>query len=305
MKRRDFLRNTGMTGVVMSSGLFPLGAMGSADIVELTILHTNDVHSRLDPWPMDGSRNAGQGGAARRAHMINMIRSERRNVLLFDAGDIFQGTPYFNLFGGEVEFKVMSAMGYDGATIGNHDFDAGIDGLERQLVHADFPFIICNYDMSDTVMAGKTREYKVFEVEGVRIGVLGLGIELEGLVPASLYGATQYLDPVEHAQRVTNHLKREEACDFVVCLSHLGYKYRGGYISDVVLAEQTTDIDLIIGGHTHTFLNEPDIVSNADGKPVCVNQVGWGGLRLGRIDLAFEKGKAESCLTCQNLWVRD
>ena len=305
MNRRTFLQRSGVIGAMAATGSLPLSAMSSSEIVRVTILHTNDVHSRIDPFPMDGSRNAGKGGVARRAKMIAAVRATEKNVLLFDSGDIFQGTPYFNVFGGEVEFKLMSAMGYDAATIGNHDFDAGIEGLVKQLPHARFPFVISNYNMEDTPMQGSYSSKKVFDVEGVRIGVFGLGIELEGLVPRTLYGETQYLAPVAKGQKMATFLKEELACDFVVCLSHLGYRYRDRTISDVRLAASTRHVDLILGGHTHTFMDEPSIIPNLDDVPVYINQAGWGGMRMGRIDLYFEKeGNRRNCFTCNNLWVQ-
>ena len=160
MQRRTFIQHSLAGMALLTAGNFPLEALADPEIIKLTILHTNDVHSRIDPFPLDGSRNEGKGGAAKRANLIKRIRSEEEHVLLFDAGDIFQGTPYFNYFNGELEFKVMSAMKYDAATIGNHDFDGGIDGLYKQLPNANFPLLISNYDFSDTIMNGKTQEYK-------------------------------------------------------------------------------------------------------------------------------------------------
>lgn len=275
------------------------------DITKLTILHTNDVHSRLDPFPMDGSRNQGLGGVAKRATLIKRIRKEQKNVLLLDAGDIFQGTPYYNFFGGEIEMKVMSELGYDAATLGNHDFDGGLDGLERQLVHTKFPLISSNYDFSNTLMNKKTIPYTIFKKDGIKIGVFGLGISLDGLVLRSNYADTQYLDPLIEGQKWATFLRNEEKCDYVICLSHLGYKYKddSNKISDVILAQNTNDIDLIIGGHTHTFLNEPDRLQNKDGRPVLVTQVGWAGIVLGRLDVYFERNKKGSCVTCKNLFV--
>lgn len=275
------------------------------DITKLTILHTNDVHSRLDPFPMDGSKNQGLGGVAKRATLIKRIRKEQKNVLLLDAGDIFQGTPYYNFFGGEIEMKVMSELGYDAATLGNHDFDGGLDGLERQLVHTKFPLISSNYDFSNTLMNKKTIPYTIFKKDGIKIGVFGLGISLDGLVLRSNYADTQYLDPLIEGQKWATFLRNEEKCDYVICLSHLGYKYKddSNKISDVILAQNTNDIDLIIGGHTHTFLNEPDRLQNKDGRPVLVTQVGWAGIVLGRLDVYFERNKKGSCVTCKNLFV--
>jgi 5'-nucleotidase len=193
------------------------------------------------------------------------------------------------MYGGELEFKLMSMMQYDASTIGNHDFDNGLDGLIAQLPHANFPFINSNYDFSDTPMAGKTIPHKVFIKDGIRIGVFGLGIELDGLVDKKLSGNTRYLDPVEKAAAAAHHLKHDQKCDLVICLSHLGYKYENKKISDAALAKQSKNIDLILGGHTHTFLDIPASYKNSDDKEVLVAQAGWAGIRLGRIDYIFER----------------
>jgi len=288
--RRSFLKKT----IMGSAGVFALNAIpneafAKTDLVKLTILHTNDVHSHIEPFPDNDPKYAGLGGVVRRAALIKKIRAEEKNVLLLDAGDIFQGTPYFNLYGGELEFKLMSMMGYDASTIGNHDFDNGIDGLVSQLPHANFPFINCNYDFSDTAMNGKTIPHKIFIKEGIKIGVFGVGIELEGLVDKKMYGNTIYQNPIEKAAKAAYYLRIEEKCDLVICLSHLGYTSRGGKINDVELAKQSKNIDLIIGAHTHTFLDTPLEYENSDKKKVLVAQVGWAGIKLGRIDYVFEK----------------
>ena len=296
MKRRAFLKKAGAFGLLVGSNTFPLSAFSKSEITKITILHTNDVHSRIEPFPMDGGANQGLGGAANRAALIKKIRAEEENVLLFDSGDIFQGTPYFNYFGGELEFKLMSAMKYDAATIGNHDFDAGIDGLYKQLPHANFPFLICNYDFSDTIMDGQTKPYKIFQKENIRIGVLGVGIELEGMVPAKQFGNTKYLDPIQNATKIAAILKNDEKCDFVICLSHLGYEYENGRVSDIDLAKSSRNIDLILGGHTHTYLDQPKSVLNQNGEEVLIAQVGWAGTILGRIDFYFERNFKNRCL---------
>lgn len=218
-------------------------------------------------------------------------------MLLLDSGDIFQGTPYFNLFGGELEFKLMSMMGYDASTMGNHDFDNGLEGFLKVLPNAKFPFICSNYDFKNTVLEGRTDPYKIFHKDGIRIGIFGLGIKLEGLVGKKQYGETKYLDPVDVAQHFSSFLKNDKKCDMVICLSHLGYKYDGDYISDVMLAPQTENIDLILGGHTHTFLPEPQQYTNRAGKTVLVNQVGWAGLLLGRLDYYFDRQKNIKTIT--------
>ncbi|MGB7843581.1 MAG: metallophosphatase [Salinimicrobium sp.] len=296
MKRRTFLKSSLAAGALAGIGGLGLSSfMPDSRKKHITILHTNDVHSHIEPFPGDHPEYPNQGGVARRYNLISNIRKENPNTLLLDAGDIFQGTPYFNFYGGEVEFKLMSKMGYDAATIGNHDFDNGVDGLYSQLPHADFDFLIANYDFSDTVMAGHTQAYKVFIKDGVKIGIFGIGIELEGLVLPRLYKETRYLDPVEMTNETVEKLKKQEKCDLVICLSHLGYHYNSDKISDLKLASLTKDIDLIIGGHTHTFLPKPTVTKNIEGKNVLVNQVGWAGVNLGRIDFIFdENGNSEN-----------
>ena len=289
MKRRTFIQRTAAAGALLGTGSLGLMSFASRkDLKHITILHTNDVHSHIEPFEADHALYPGMGGAARRYSLIKSIRQENPNTLLLDAGDIFQGTPYFNFYGGELEFKLMSKMGYDAATIGNHDFDNGIEGLLAQLPHAEFQFVNANYDFSNTVLQGKIKPYKVFLKDGVKIGVFGLGIELEGLVSKKLYKETEFLDPVEIATEIVEKLKQEEKCDLVVCLSHLGYEYNSGKVSDMALAKATKDIDLIIGGHTHTFLPKPTVTQNAEGKNVLVNQVGWAGVNLGRIDFYLD-----------------
>lgn len=287
--RRDFLKRSVYAGAgIALMNSFPFDAF-AGEVTKITILHTNDVHSRIDPFPLTDPKWAGLGGAARRAALIKKIRAEQKNVLLLDSGDIFQGTPYFNMYGGELELKLMSEMGYDASTIGNHDFDNGMDGLVKQLPNAAFPLLCANYDFSDTPLNGKTIPYKIFKKEGIKIGVFGIGIELEGLVDKKLYGNTQYLNPLEKSAYYAKLLKKDEDCDLVICLSHLGYKYKENKVSDAVLAEQSKNIDLILGGHTHTFLDKPLSMKNSDGKEVLVAQVGWAGIRLGKIDYIFKK----------------
>ncbi len=291
LTRRGFITQSALT-----SGALLTGSSLIKELIEesaqyrLTILHTNDVHSRIDPYPMDGSRNQGLGGVIARAELIEDIRKEQEHVLLLDAGDIFQGTPYFNLYKGEPEIKAMASMNYDASTVGNHDFDAGLENLATQLTrHANFPMIICNYDFSGTPMEYKYVPYKIFKKGKLKIGILGVGIELKGLVPENLAAGTVYLDPVQQANQVAGVLKNDKKCDFVICLSHLGYQYRENTISDVLFAEQSENIDLIIGGHTHTFMNAPVTRKNKLGKDVVINQVGFSGIILGRLDFDFSK----------------
>ncbi|MEX0291321.1 MAG: metallophosphoesterase [Flavobacteriaceae bacterium] len=292
MNRRDFLARAGAGSAYVGLGGLGLNSCQGFGKRQITILHTNDVHSHIDPFPKDHSAYPNLGGLARRAALVAKIREENPNTLLLDAGDIFQGTPYFNFYGGELEFKLMSKLKYDAATIGNHDFDNGLDGLLAQMPHAKFKLLSANYDFSNTVMDGYVKPYETYLLDDIRVGVFGIGIELEGLVTKALYKETKYLDPVEIAQDTSRLLKEQENCDLVICLSHLGYAYEGEEKpSDLLLASRTEDIDLIIGGHTHTFLDAPVVRQNRKGQQVMVNQVGCFGLNLGRIDFYFDSSK--------------
>jgi 5'-nucleotidase len=295
MKRRQFIQQTVATGTLIGLGGLGLQSF-SSNTKKITILHTNDVHSHIDVFGPEDGMNANQGGVAKRASLIESIRYENPNTLLLDAGDIFQGTPYFNYYGGELEFKLMSMLKYDAATIGNHDFDNGIDGLYAQLPHAKFEFLSANYDFSNTVLNTHVKPYKTFIKDGIKIGVFGLGIELDGLVEKKMYKETVYLDPIETAQEMTRILKDNEKCDLIICLSHIGYYYKNTpeKISDLNLAKATKNIDLIIGGHTHTFLPKPTIVKNSIDQNVLVNQVGCFGINLGKIDFYFDNNKNKS-----------
>jgi len=291
INRRNFIRTGGIASAAVAMGLHSFDSFASGRLQKLTILHTNDVHSRIEPFPMDGSRNQGLGGTARRAALIQKIRSEQEHVLLLDAGDIFQGTPYFNKYGGELELKLMSLMKYDAATLGNHDFDNGLEGFHKQMPHANFPILNANYDFSNTILSSATKPFKVFQKGTLKVGVFGIGLELKGLVDPKNYGETKYLEPVAKSNETASILKKDYKCDLVICLSHLGYSYKNDKVSDQVLAKNTRNIDLIIGGHTHTFMDVPEDVKNLDGKITTINQVGFAGINLGRVDYYFEPYK--------------
>ncbi len=281
MNRRHFLRTAGAGAAV--AALTP-GRLLAARPLHLVLLHTNDTHSRIDPFPMDGGRLQGLGGVARRATLVRQIRASHPHVLLLDSGDIFQGTPYFNFFEGEIEFKAMSAMGYDLATLGNHDFDNAVDGLVKMLPHAEFDFVSANYVIEDVRLAPRVAPYVIREFAGTKVGIFGLGIDFDGLVLKSLHQGVSHTDPHLAAAKTVEAL-REEGCALIVCLSHLGFRYREDRPSDMTLANEVEGIDLILGGHTHTFLDEPHVVRRFGGGETTIAQVGWGGVRLGRVDV--------------------
>ena len=299
--RREFIKKTGLSTL----GISLLGNSLLADnrLQRLTILHTNDMHSHIHPF--QSGRNKGLGGMAQRSALIKNIREENKNVLLLDAGDIFQGTPYFNMYKGDLEIKLMSQMNYDAATIGNHDLDNGLVGLKKQLKHANFPFLIANYNFKNTILENTFSPYKIFDKNGIKVGVFGIGIELDGLVPKKLFGNTKYLDPIKISNKYAKLLKDKHKCDLVICLSHLGFKYKSQKISDLRLAKETKNIDLIIGGHTHTFLKKPVISKNLDDKNVIINQVGWGGINIGKIDFVFQQNNYKINLKKSSIFVKN
>ena len=290
MKRRNFIQNIvlGTGTLLVSPSLFSQENLKRKK--RLVILHTNDTHSTIEPFPSKHSKFPNMGGVSKRHTILQKIRSEEEHVLLLDAGDIFQGTPYFNTFNGELEMKLMSLLEYDAATMGNHDFDIGLEGFLNAQQFANFPFLCANYDFSETILSGKTKAYHIFHKAGIKIGVFGLGLALKGLVPIDKYGNTRYLDPISTANNIASELK-SKSCDLVICLSHLGFEYENKNInSDRKLAAETQNIDIILGGHTHTFFDKPLVLKNSKNKDVLVNQVGWGGVYLGRIDIDVESG---------------
>ena len=286
MNRRKFIYNSSLASLSVV-GLNSCNLLN--EDVKLTILHTNDVHSQIEPFPLNHNKYPDRGGFARRANIFKDLMKINPNTLIFDAGDIFQGTPYFNFFKGELELNLMKKMGYNAATIGNHEFDAGLSSLKTNILNNDFQFISSNYNFDNTELEGLVNKYKVYKKQGIKIGVFGLGIELNGLVNSSLYLETKYYDPVEIAKEMTTKLKKEKKCDLIICISHLGHSYQNEKISDLKLGKLTSDIDLIIGGHTHTLLKKPEIIKNSKNEDVIINQVGSNGVFIGKIDFNFSK----------------
>jgi len=304
MDRRLFLKKTSTTLALSALGGISLKAIEAGDVYKLTILHTNDTHSRIEPFPEDGGRFSGMGGVEPRSRLIDHVRTFEEQVLLVDAGDIFQGTPYFNLFDGELEMRLMTKLGYEASVPGNHDFDKGIENLVRQLQHASFPMVISNYGLENTPLKGIMPPRHIIQKGPIRIGIVGAGLNLDGYVTPKMYGDIQFLDTVSEIDKHASTLKHDEKCHLVICLSHLGYQYKAENISDVKLAAESSFVDIIIGGHTHTFLEEATIIRNKKGNPVSVNQAGWGGIQLGRLDVYFERNLKKKCITCKNEWVK-
>lgn len=252
------------------------------DTKELIILQTSDVHSRIEPINQKGDRNFNEGGFVRRATFLDQFRKEHKNVLLFDCGDISQGTPYYNMFRGEVEVKLMNVMKYDAMTIGNHEFDFDVDNMERIFKMADFPVVCANYNLDATVLKDVVKPYVILERFGLKIGVFGLGAKPEGLIQANKCEGVVYEDPIRISNEVAAELK-EKGCDLVICLSHLGVQM------DRNLVANTRNIDVILGGHSHTFMKGPQNYQNLDGKEVPLMHTGKSGVRVGRLDLTVKR----------------
>lgn len=265
------------------------GALAAQDVKELLILHTNDTHSRVEPIPVTdpNPEYAGKAGFVRRATLIKGMREQNKDLLLFDCGDFSQGSPYYNMFKGEVEVKLMNEMGYDAGTIGNHEFDFGLDNMARLFKMANFPIVCANYGVKGTVLEGIVKPYVILEREGVKIGVFGLSPVLEGLVQTKNYEGVVFESPIEAAQRVAKILKEQEKCDLVVCLSHLGWK--GEPYSDETLIANTRNIDIVLGGHSHSYFDKTLFYKNLDGRDIPLQQMGKNAVYVGKMKVEMEK----------------
>jgi 5'-nucleotidase len=291
INRRRFLKTSAAFGATLAGLPRSLELISRAAVADtvITILHTNDTHSQIDPLPPNDV-NAGKGGVARRATLVKRIRKENPNTLLVDAGDVMQGTPYFNFYRGEVEYKAMSAIGYDAGTLGNHEFDNGVDALAAALKFATFDLVSANYDVKGTVLEGRVKPYVVKTLAGIRVGLFGLGISPVALItPANFKGIT-YNDPVVSAREVVKTLREKERCALVVCMSHLGY-YGDRPSGDALVASQVDGIDFIASGHTHLFMKEPARQKQPCGAETLIFQVGKSGINVGRVDFTFRTGK--------------
>lgn len=251
--------------------------------VHLVILHTNDTHSQIEE--IRTGKGTGNGGMHRRAAYFEQIRSENENVLILDAGDYNQGTPYFTVFNGDLEMELMNALGYDVVAIGNHELDNGPDELARRLSKAKFTTVCANYDFSATPLADLVKPYTIIEKGGRKIGIFGLTANLGSLVSKQNLKGMVYMKPYEVADKWAAYLKNEEHCDLVIALTHIGYSAYPNRISDIGLAKATENIDIIIGGHSHTFLKSEKIYQNRRGKDVVIVQAGAQGEYVGRFDI--------------------
>lgn len=291
LNRKRFLQQM---ATISAGALLPADAIGqllqgdanhrkSVERLELLLLHTNDLHSRIEPFPANHPL-AGKGGIANLATLIQQHKQQNPNVLLLDCGDVFQGTPYFNLFGGALEYQWMQNMGYHATTMGNHDFDNGIDHLANMLEkNPGIAMLNCNYDLSKTRLKNLVKPYKLVKMGGKTIGITGVGISPENLILDRMIPGLVYQEPVVALQKTVDYLRNEAHCDAVFVISHLGYSYDTDKIDDLKLAAQTHGITAIVGGHTHTFLDKATEVKNAVQQTVLVNQAGWGGLMLGQL----------------------
>ena len=307
INRRGFLKASLAGGVVAASPRSTLQWLSnpvwpaiSAPLLEvqageklITILHTNDTHSQIDPLPSNDRQYPDKGGVARRATLVKRVRKENPNTLLIDAGDVFQGTPYFNFYKGEVEYKSMSLIGYDVGTLGNHDFDNGVNALAAAMKFANFDFVSCNYEVHGTPLESRVKPYVVRVLAGLRVGLFGMGVSPDNLSTPENFKGVKYNDPVKAARDVVARLRGPERCTLVVGMSHLGYypNPREGEVGDTQVAAAVDGIDFIASGHTHTFMKQPVIAKTPSGGNTIIFQVGRSGIYVGRVDLKIRDGK--------------
>lgn len=265
-------------------------AMGAYAQKHLEVLHTNDTHSCIMPLNpnLADTAVAGRGGFLRRVAMIKEERAKNPDLLLIDSGDFSQGSPFYTMFKGDVEIGLMNLMGYDAVTIGNHEFDFGLENMARIFKMAKFPVVCANYDFTGTCVEGLVKPYVIIKRNGLKIGLFGLSPQLEGLVDLSKCKGVTYLDPIEVGNRVAAELKHDKKCDVVICVSHLGW-LRPDEMGDQKLLASSKDIDLVLGGHSHSYFKDLRYVNNADGKAVPVDQNGKNAMYVGKLTLSFDK----------------
>ncbi len=291
MERRHFLNSLGAAAVASQ---IPLSGEAVSATSRITFLHTNDTHSHIEPFGPGNGQASGKGGMARRASMVKHARATIPNVLLVDAGDTFQGTPYFNQYKGKLDFELMSKVGYEASTLGNHDFDNGVGMLLEAMEFAKFPFLNCNFDCKGAPALGKRlTPWMIKEFPGFKVGLTGVGVEFKGLVSQENHKGVEWISPDVALKPVIRHLREVEKVDLVVLISHLGYDLHGDAIDDLHIAKLVSGMDVIIGGHSHTFLDQPTKIQQDLGE-AHIFQVGWGGINLGRMDFALAKGQVRA-----------
>lgn len=275
--------------IILSLILTAFTVTGMARVKKLLILHTNDTHSCVMPLKttLADTLQAGRGGFLRRLAMLDQERRKNPDLLLFDSGDFSQGSSYYSMFKGDVEVGLMNMMRYDAATIGNHEFDFGMENMARLFRMADFPIVCANYDFTGTCVEGLVKPYVVIRRNGVKIGVFGLSPKMRGLVSDKNCVGVKYLDPVKAAQKTANLLKNKEKCDLVVCISHLGWNIGGD--DDVLMMKNTRNIDIVLGGHSHSYFKQEKWVKNLDGVSVPNDQNGKSGIFVGRLEVEMKK----------------
>ena len=269
--------------------VFCVGILSVSAQRKLMILHTNDTHSCIMPLntSLTDTMLAGRGGFLRRVAMIKEERKKHPDLLLFDSGDFSQGSPYYTLFKGDVEIGLMNEMGYDASTVGNHEFDFGLENMARIFKKAKFPILCANYDFTGTPLEGIVKPYTIIKRNGVKIGVFGIDPEMDGLVIHKNYEGVKYLDPVSSAEKIASLLKNKLKCDVVICISHLGWGLKG--MDDQRMIAGSRNIDLVLGGHSHTYFETLKYAKNLDGKEIPVDQNGKNAVFVGRLILNFDK----------------
>lgn len=288
MKRSAFLKQSLTAGAGLVLQPWIRRKKESATQARVTVLHTADTHSHIDPFPADHPHYPGLGGMARRAQLIQKLRADSRELLLFDSGDIFFGTPYFNRFGGEPELELMSRMGYTAATLGEHDFHNGVTGFERVMHNARFPLVVSNYDFGTTRLGLRVQPHLIRLCDGIKVGIFALGIGFEGILDPSRHVGIRHLDPIETARQLVFLLREYHHCEMVICLSHLGLDHADGRPSDRKLAHEVAGIDLVLGGHSHLLLQEAEIIHHSDGTQTRISHAGHSGLAVVRMDFMFD-----------------
>lgn len=265
-----------------------MGSVQAKGPKRLTILHTNDTHSCILPLNKNlaDTTLANRGGFLRRIAMLKEERAKDPDLIYFDSGDFSQGSSYYTMFKGDVEVGLMNQMGIDASTIGNHEFDFGLENMARLFKMAKFPIVCSNYDFADTELKDIVKPYIIVKRKGVKIGVFALCPPLEGLVFTKNYGPLKFLDPVEVTRQMVDLLKKQKKCDLVVCISHLGWE-TSEYPDNRVI-QNTSGIDLVLGGHTHTYMPKLEYVKNLNGQPVAVDQNGKHGAFIGKLLLTLD-----------------